>query len=76
MNKISGAMTALALLVTMSGMYADSSPSKEKAEPTQTTTGQEAKSDKTVNKDCEAPDWAKAIGHEEKWKLHNGCKGK
>ena len=23
---------------------------------------------------CRVPDFAKAIGHEEKWKLHNGCK--
>ena len=23
--------------------------------------------------DCEIPAWVKKIGHEEKWKLHNGC---
>ncbi len=23
--------------------------------------------------DCEIPNWVKKIGHEEKWKLHNGC---
>jgi hypothetical protein len=23
---------------------------------------------------CKVPDFAKAIGHEEKWKLHNNCK--
>jgi hypothetical protein len=23
---------------------------------------------------CKVPDFAKAIGHEEKWKLHNSCK--
>jgi len=22
---------------------------------------------------CQAPSWAIAIGHEQKWKLHNGC---
>jgi hypothetical protein len=22
---------------------------------------------------CQVPAFAKAIGHEEKWKLHNGC---
>ena len=27
----------------------------------------------TENKDCVAPDWAIKMGHEEKWKLHNGC---
>ncbi len=24
--------------------------------------------------DCVVPDWAKKMGHEDKWKLHNGCK--
>ena len=23
---------------------------------------------------CKVPDFAKALGHEEKWKLHNNCK--
>ncbi len=23
--------------------------------------------------ECEAPAWAIAIGHEQMWKLHNGC---
>lgn len=26
-------------------------------------------------KDCTVPEFAKAIGHEEMWKLHNGCAG-
>ncbi|HIO92558.1 MAG TPA: DUF4395 domain-containing protein [Leucothrix mucor] len=26
--------------------------------------------------DCAAPDWAIAMGHEAKWKLHNGCGNK
>ncbi len=33
--------------------------------------------DESENKDdpnCQAPDWAKKIGHEEQWKLHHGCK--
>jgi hypothetical protein len=25
------------------------------------------------NKDCEIPNYAKIIGHEEVWKEHNGC---
>ena len=25
--------------------------------------------------DCEIPAWVKKIGHEKKWKLHNGCMG-
>jgi len=41
------------------------SPEKKPAtEPTQ-----------VANKDCEAPGWAIKMGHEEKWKLHNGCGG-
>jgi hypothetical protein len=31
---------------------------------------------KEKNQDCQAPQWAIAIGHEDKWKLHNGCSGK
>lgn len=27
------------------------------------------------SRDCTVPDWAVAIGHTEKWKLHNGCAG-
>lgn len=26
-----------------------------------------------ANKDCEIPAFAKAIGHEDMWLLHNGC---
>lgn len=29
-----------------------------------------------VDSKCQAPKWAIAIGHEEKWKLHNGCNEK
>lgn len=74
-NKISRAMTALVLLVTMGGVYADSPIEEKKIELAKAAVEPEAKAAKTVNKECEAPDWAKAIGHEEKWKLHNGCKG-
>ena len=28
---------------------------------------------KEADAKCQAPKWAIAIGHEEKWKLHNGC---
>lgn len=27
-----------------------------------------------ANDSCQVPDWAIKIGHEEKWKLHHGCK--
>lgn len=75
MNKISGTMSALVLLVTMGGVSANSPIEEKKTEPAQAAVEPEAKTAKTVNKGCEAPGWAKAIGHEEKWKLHNGCKG-
>ncbi len=29
--------------------------------------------EKKTAKDCEIPAFAKAIGHEDKWLLHNGC---
>jgi len=29
--------------------------------------------DRMVGGDCEIPAWVKKIGHEKKWKLHNGC---
>ena len=75
MKKINGTMVALFLLVTMGSAYANTPIEEKKVEPAQAAAEPEAKTVKTVNKECEAPDWAKAIGHEEKWKLHNGCKG-
>ena len=75
MKKISGTMFALVLLVTMSGATADSKVEEKKVEAAPAPTAVEKEAAKVVNKECEAPDWAKAIGHEEKWKLHNGCKG-
>jgi len=29
--------------------------------------------DAKTSEECEIPGWVKKIGHEEKWKLHNGC---
>jgi hypothetical protein len=41
-------------------------------DPTSITTNtQSTQTEK--NPDCEAPQWAIDIGHEEMWKLHNGC---
>jgi hypothetical protein len=31
--------------------------------------------DTKTSEDCKIPNWVKEIGHEEKWKLHNGCVG-
>jgi len=35
---------------------------------------QQAPIDPAEAERCKAPDFAKALGHEEKWKLHNNCK--
>ena len=35
--------------------------------------GKTAEDNKAAEDSCEAPAWAKAIGHEHMWKLHNGC---
>jgi len=32
-----------------------------------------AETNQVVDEKCQAPKWAIAIGHEDKWKLHNGC---
>ena len=34
----------------------------------------ENKSEKSLNEDCQAPQWAIDIGHKEKWLKHHGCK--
>lgn len=49
---------------------AQESPSAANAE----TAVQTAPLDPAQAQRCNVPDYAKAMGHEEKWKLHNGCK--
>ncbi len=39
-----------------------------------TLTAQAAPVDAAEAERCKVPDFAKALGHEEKWKLHNNCK--
>ena len=39
----------------------------------QASTEEAAKAQEKSAKDCQAPGWAIVIGHEQKWKLHNGC---
>ena len=36
-------------------------------------TNENSKAQEKSAQDCQAPSWAIAIGHEQKWKLHNGC---
>jgi hypothetical protein len=51
--------------------------SSSSAEPTLSTTPNEVINKEIDAKEaerCKVPDFAKAMGHEEKWKLHNNCK--
>ena len=40
---------------------------------THKSSGKIGASQTNESRDCEIPAWVKKIGHEEKWKLHNGC---
>jgi len=58
------AFTASVSVTALFGFFEEGAKSEEVAPP--------ATQEKSVA-ECEAPSWAKAIGHEKKWKLHNGC---
>ena len=60
------ALLSLLILASLSS-YA-SATNKKSTDETQSQAPTEV-----VDKNCQAPAWAIAIGHEEKWKLHNGC---
>lgn len=62
-----GAMAVWTAHVAGNDPYARSEP-----EVTVSTTAPPA--DAAEAERCKVPDFAKAIGHEEKWKLHNNCK--
>jgi hypothetical protein len=42
--------------------------------PTANTSGQPEALDPAEIERCKVPDFAKAMGHEDKWKLHNNCR--
>jgi hypothetical protein len=42
--------------------------------PAANTPGQPAALDPAEIERCKVPDFAKAMGHEDKWKLHNNCR--
>ena len=42
--------------------------------PAAHTSGQPAALDPAEIERCKVPDFAKAMGHEDKWKLHNNCR--
>lgn len=60
------------LIVVLSAMTFGMSTSALLAESKNEKPSTEAEK-KTENDKCKAPAWAVAIGHEDKWKLHNGC---
>ena len=67
MKKISTVLGVLTLLSSLSalaifGLGEDKKESNSQAKPQEKT-----------DKDCEIPAFAKAIGHEDMWLLHNGC---
>jgi len=59
--------TAIILSALLSVAYAFT---LQASEPVTAAT---AETDQVVDEKCQAPKWAIAIGHEDKWKLHNGC---
>ena len=60
MNKMRGLFTILSTLIAL-----DATAQEQQDK-------QSAASAKTAE-ECQAPAWAIAIGHEQMWKLHNGC---
>lgn len=59
----------VALLFVLSPILHSATPQSRSANPTvQSSPGSSAEEER-----CRAPEFAKQLGHEEKWKLHNGC---
>jgi len=52
---------------------AGNDPYARAVEPARAGPGAQAPVDPAEAERCRVPDFAKAIGHEEKWKLHNNC---
>lgn len=63
-----GVMVAWSMHVTGQG------PAARVAVPTSTPTAETEPVDPAEAERCKVPEFAKAMGHEEKWKLHNGCR--
>ena len=71
-------IVALFLIFTVSlftfGMSAEPSQEKNIEGNTEKNISSKISSATGIFDSCEVPDWAIAIGHEEKWKLHHACK--
>lgn len=59
------------LLILSTLLTASYASSLMASEPVTAPTDEPA--EQVVDEKCQAPKWAIAIGHEDKWKLHNGC---
>ena len=55
-------------------VYGSAAPGLTQAAPSTGTTAPAAALDPAEAERCKVPDFAKAMGHEEKWKLHNNCR--
>jgi len=64
------AVAYLALLFVLSPVLYSSTPQPRIAEPSAT---QPMQANPSEEERCRVPEFAKKMGHEEKWKLHNGC---
>ncbi len=67
------AIMPIAYLAVLLGISSVGSLSQPKAETTATTGSSSSKVSPTEDERCRVPEFAKKLGHEEKWKLHNGC---
>jgi hypothetical protein len=63
--------TKSALLILWTLLTATYASSLMASEPVAAPAGEPA--EQIVDEKCQAPKWAIAIGHEDQWKLHNGC---
>lgn len=65
---------ALALFLAALGFASTVIPKSAGPTAPAAGTGQTPPSSASEEERCRVPEFAKKIGHEEKWKLHNGCK--
>lgn len=77
----SAGLTQIVIVAVFAGVVAtvaqwvySTSPQKPTQAPQANTSAPASPMDPAEAERCKVPDFAKAIGHEEKWKLHNNCK--
>lgn len=63
-----------ALMAVWTAYVLDNDPYVRAQEPAAAAPAVQATVDPAEAERCKVPDFAKAMGHEEKWKLHNNCK--